>query len=267
MSGDQLSTRAFFWRIERRDGVALGFTSHDRDLTLDGLTLRAAPGIQPAALRLTTDISGDDAQIDGALTHDAISEDDLAAGRFDNASVQVGSIDWQTGEAQVLFMGSIGQTEAVGDGFSAQLRSLKAALDFDPVPRTSPGCRARFCGPGCNLSPARFTHEVAVESLDPSTNGVAFAGISASDYLFGEIRWLDGDATGLRHHIIALDDGLLILDGEIPAGVEPGTRAQLREGCDRTIATCATRFGNAVNFRGEPFLPGNDLVTRYPSQA
>ena len=59
---DRLATRAFFWRIERRDGVTLGFTSHDRDLMLDGVRLRAAPGIRPAALRLTSEIAGDDAQ-------------------------------------------------------------------------------------------------------------------------------------------------------------------------------------------------------------
>jgi hypothetical protein len=40
-------------------------------------------------------------------------------------------------------------------------------------------------------------------------------------------------------------------------------RARLKEGCDHTLATCASRFGNAVNFRGEPFLPGNDMVIRY----
>jgi hypothetical protein len=37
----------------------------------------------------------------------------------------------------------------------------------------------------------------------------------------------------------------------------------VREGCDHTIATCRTRFGNAANFQGEPFLPGNDILTRY----
>jgi hypothetical protein len=37
----------------------------------------------------------------------------------------------------------------------------------------------------------------------------------------------------------------------------------LREGCDHTLPTCAERFANAVNFQGEPFLPGNDLVVRY----
>jgi hypothetical protein len=47
------------------------------------------------------------------------------------------------------------------------------------------------------------------------------------------------------------------------AGTPLGTRTELREGCDHTIGTCAERFGNAANFRGEPFLPGNDLLARY----
>jgi len=40
-------------------------------------------------------------------------------------------------------------------------------------------------------------------------------------------------------------------------------RAQVLEGCDHTLQTCGTRFGNAINFQGEPFLPGNDLIVRY----
>ena len=45
---------------------------------------------------------------------------------------------------------------------------------------------------------------------------------------------------------------------------EPGVRVRLTEGCDKSLATCAGRFANAANFRGEPHLPGNDLLTRYP---
>jgi uncharacterized phage protein (TIGR02218 family) len=45
--------------------------------------------------------------------------------------------------------------------------------------------------------------------------------------------------------------------------VAVGDRAEVIEGCDKTIATCAARFANAVNFRGEPYLPGIDLLTRY----
>ena len=31
-------------------------------------------------------------------------------------------------------------------------------------------------------------------------------------------------------------------------------------GCDKTIGTCASRFSNAVNFRGEPYVPGMDKM-------
>jgi uncharacterized phage protein (TIGR02218 family) len=83
----------------------------------------------------------------------------------------------------------------------------------------------------------------------------------------GSLRWLDGPHSGVTLDIVATDGAALIVDGPLPKEVAPGTRAVLREGCDHTLATCAGRFANAVNFRGEPFLPGNDLLTRYPSPA
>ena len=39
----------------------------------------------------------------------------------------------------------------------------------------------------------------------------------------------------------------------------------LAPGCDkRYVATCIWRFGNRLNFRGEPFLPGQDWMLQYP---
>jgi len=50
-----------------------------------------------------------------------------------------------------------------------------------------------------------------------------------------------------------------------PAFAVEGTPLiELVEGCDKRLETCLSRFGNVVNFRGEPFLPGIDLLTRYP---
>jgi len=56
--------------------------------------------------------------------------------------------------------------------FSAELVSRKAELLRDPVPRTSPACRAEFCGPGCNLPAARFSHEASLVAVDTETNSV-----------------------------------------------------------------------------------------------
>jgi hypothetical protein len=45
-----LTTVALCWRVERRDGVTIGLTAHDRDLAIDGLVYRAAPGMTPSAI-------------------------------------------------------------------------------------------------------------------------------------------------------------------------------------------------------------------------
>ncbi|MDZ4308364.1 DUF2163 domain-containing protein [Allopontixanthobacter sp.] len=261
----ELEGVATFWRIHRRDGVTLGFTSHNRDLWFGGILHRAAPGMVPSAIRRTADLSPDSTDVTGALGHDSISAADLALGRFDNAQVQIGAVDWETLEFAALYNGSIRTVSAEGGSFSAELRSAKSELELDFIPRTSPTCRAQFCGKGCTLSLARFAHEAALGELDLAANTVRFEGIDAPLFAEGEIRWVDGPQAGVRMLVIEVKSGGLALDVPLDPGLAPGTRAILTEGCDHTLAVCSTRFGNAVNFQGEPFLPGNDLLARYPS--
>ena len=266
--GQPLETVATFWRVERRDGLALGFASHDRDLWFDGLLHHAAPGMVPSAIRRTIMVEPDSAEMQGALDHAAIRADDLAAGRFDGAAVRVGLVDWETGESEVLFAGTIGGVGQQGERFTAELLSAKAALDRELVPRTAPTCRAAFCGPGCTLSAARFTYEARVEASDGERNAVRLTGAPALDLLlWGELRWIDGPAAGIAAGIVGQDGVWTILDRALPAIVPPNTRVLVGEGCDHTLETCATRFANAINFQGEPFLPGNDLLTRYGNPA
>jgi uncharacterized phage protein (TIGR02218 family) len=263
---EELEGVATFWRIRRRDGVTLGFTSHDRDLWFDGVLHRAAPGMLPSAIRRTADFSPDSAEVRGALTHDSIRSADLAAGRFDGAGVEIGVFDWENLDRAVLYRGEIGAVAEEAGSFGAELHSAKAELEADTVPRTSPTCRAPFCGPGCTLSAARYTHEAIVTAIDFAANRVTFAGGPAPEAMRGgSLRWLDGPQAGLAMEVIMADANGLVIDIELDAELQPGARALLREGCDHTVQTCQARFGNAANFQGEPFLPGNDLIARYPA--
>ncbi len=261
-----LDTVATFWRIYRRDGMTLGFTAHDRDLRFDGILHRAAPGMVPSAIRRTADLSDDSAEMSGVLSHASITAADLALGRFDDATLQVGVVDWRNvGDTMLLYTGHIGSVEVGGTSFTADLTSAKAALDHDLIPQTSPTCRAQFCGLGCGLSAPAHGVERIVESVDRAANAVRFADIDREAFVFGHVRWLDGAHTGLFGQIVDAGDAGLILDTALPPDIAPGDRAALQEGCDHTLATCHARFGNAVNFQGEPFLPGNDLLARYPA--
>ena len=261
----ELEGVATFWRIERRDGMTQGFTSHDRDLWFDGLLHRAAPGMVPSAIRRSVRIETDSAEMQGALSHESISSHDLAAGRYDGARFVVGVVDWETREFAVLYHGEAGAISEEDGGFSAEVQSAKSALLVDTIPRTSPTCRARFCGPRCTLNPAKYSREAVCSSVDIDTGAVTFSGVpDAGIYADGSLRWIDGPHAGIAMEVMRTSGATLTLDRELDGEVA-GCRALLREGCDHTIATCAQRFGNAANFEGEPFLPGNDLLARYPT--
>ena len=262
----ELETAASFLRIARSDGVTLGFTTHDHDLWIDGVLHRSSPGMVPSSIRKSADFSADSAEVLGSLAHESITSADLADGRFDGARVLIGLVDWESGDTLALYTGTIGAVSQEAGQFTAALVSRKAELQRDPVPRTSPSCRAAFCGPGCNLNPAAFTHEVTVRALDFENNTASFSQpLAAERFAGGFLRWTGGLQTGEVAVVVASDGaGTLILDRPMDETLQPGTCAILREGCDHTLDTCASRFGNAVNFQGEPYLPGNDLLTRYP---
>ncbi|TXC72153.1 DUF2163 domain-containing protein [Sphingomonas ginsenosidivorax] len=82
----ELTTIALCWRIERRDGVAIGLTAHDRDLVVDGLVHRAAPGMTPSAIQRSGGLEVDTMDVAGALTSGAIGEADLLAGLRNSSS-------------------------------------------------------------------------------------------------------------------------------------------------------------------------------------
>ena len=50
----------------------------------------------------------------------------------------------------------------------------------------------------------------------------------------------------------------------IPADVAPGDMLRIEAGCDKRAATCRLKFGNFVNFRGFPHIPGEDWLMAVP---
>lgn len=261
-----LATIAICWRLERRDGIALGFTTHDRDLVRGGLVYRAAPGMLPSAISLSDGFQAESLDIEGALTSDAISVADLTAGRWDGASVQVFMIDWESpdGEAFAVARGELGEVSIGADAFEAELRGPAALLDAPVAEQTSPGCRARLGDNRCRVDMAgrtQVTRVAAIVAADVIEVDEAGAG---DDYGFGRLRWLGGANSGLESPVLRSDATLLTLcePPAFPAAV--GDLVEIAEGCDRMLATCGSRFANILNFRGEPHLPGVDLLTRYP---
>ncbi len=262
----ELATIALCWRLERRDGVALGFTTHDRDLEIGGLVYRAAPGMLPSAIGLSDGFEAESLDVEGALASAAISAADLGAGRWDGAAVAVFMVDWEDpgGETFAVARGELGEVATRGDAFEAELRGPTAMLDAPVVEQTSPECRAGLGDKRCRVDMAGRTLITRIAAVADDVTVEVEEAAPGNAYAGGALRWLGGANSGLASLVLASEDGRLALAEPPPFAPAPGDLVEVTEGCDKSLATCAGRFGNAANFRGEPHLPGIDLLTRYP---
>ncbi len=272
-----LTTVSRAWEVMRTDGVRLGFTDHDRDLTFDGLTFRADSGLTARALSQATGLSVDNSEAMGALRSGALTEADIAAGRYDGAEVICWLVNWADVDARrIMFRGSIGEIRRGTGAFQAELRGLTETLNR-PVGRVfQKPCTAVLGDADCGLvvSASGYVHEGPLVGVDENRafllgNLAAFA---IGWFQRGKLEVLSGAAQGLssaikRDHL--RNDGTRAIEVWEPlrASPEAGDLVRITAGCDKRFTTCRLKFGNHLNFRGFPDLPEEDWITVLPSQA
>jgi uncharacterized phage protein (TIGR02218 family) len=259
-----LTSVALCWRIERSDGAGLALTSHDEVLTVGGTKYEAAPGKLPAAIQRKAGLEPNGGEVAGAITSASLDEQDLVLGRWDGARVTMGACDWRDLDAAEvpLMRGELGEVRLQHGEFRAELRGAAARLEAAICPETSPECRAELGDKKCRVDMAGRTLLAVVDAVDGS--GLIMDGPVGVDFLWGRARFVSGANCGLTTVIVGVDGNRIELRDTVRGAIAPGDRIELRHGCDNSFATCRGRFANAANFRGEPHLPGNDLLTRYP---
>jgi uncharacterized phage protein (TIGR02218 family) len=266
-----VTTLARCWRIERHDGEVLGFTDHDNDIVLDGLTCRAGTGFTGSEATAGFGLAVTGSEISGALSDDTLSEADLAAGRYDAAAIEIHLVDWSDPSLHVLIAkGTLGEVRREGHAFAAELRSLADRLNEESGRRYTATCSADLGDSRCgiDLESGTFRGTGAVGALGGvsrfTTSGLD--GYDSGWFDAGRLVWQSGANEGLavevKQHV--QDGGVtLVLWQAMPEPIGEGDTFVVTAGCDKRFDTCRARFDNAVNFRGFPHIPGNDFITRY----
>jgi uncharacterized phage protein (TIGR02218 family) len=271
-----VTTLAWCWKVTRSDGLVLGFTDHDHDLTFSGVTYKAASGLTGSAAVERLGLQVDTQDVHGALSSASLTEDDLAKGLWDNAAVEQWRVDWSALADRVLVLeATTGEIERGPLAFRTELRSLAHVLNQQHGRVFGTSCDVvdlgdARCGIDINVPAYRkdttVTSVVALRSLFRANLG-AFA---ASWCKKGKLIWTSGAnnaiAIEVKRHTIDAGLALLELADDLPFDIVAGDGFTVYAGCDRLAKTCFDKFDNIVNFRGFPFMPGNDWVTSYPVQ-
>jgi hypothetical protein len=118
------------WVLTRADGVTLGFTDHDRDLVVDGVSCRAATGWTAGAHETAAGFAPGLSAALGALDDAAVTSGDLEAGLYDGASVDCLRVDWSAPALFVrLWTARVARIRSEGAAFTAELEGPLAQLD------------------------------------------------------------------------------------------------------------------------------------------
>lgn len=185
------------WRLIRRDGVIFGFTDHDRDIEIGGVIYAAYNGMSAGAVDSRIGFSADSGHVQGVLSDDRITAQDIRAGLYADARLEALEINWQTLESSVLQSGYIGEITQQGESFLLDWTGEAAKLERSVGRVFSRRCDAEFGDARCGLSLVDF-----------------------------------------------------------PDGTE----------CPRSFDACQAQFSNSANFRGFPYLLGDDALTAAPKE-
>lgn len=192
------ATLCHAWIVERADGTALGFTDHDRDLTVDEVVCRAASGWTMGAAEGAAGLAPGDAAIGGALDDARLSEADVLAGLWDGASVATWRVDWLKPDLKVLMSrATLARIRREGAAFVAELEGPLAALDRVVGRTYGRLCDAVLGDARCGADPEGRTcdkrFETCVATFENGLNFRGFPDIPGDDFLTAY------PATGGRH--------------------------------------------------------------------
>ena len=265
------TTLAWCWKITRRDGLVFGFTDHDLPLVFAITTFEPESGFAPSEIRAGQDFSVDAQDVEGALSSDRITETDILDGRWDNAEVEVWRVNWAATEQHVLMRrGNLGEIRRGRTSFVAEVRSLAHWLN-QTVGRTYQfSCDADLGDTRCGVnlsSPLRSaTGTVATLSGRRGFTSAALGSFATDTFALGVISWATGANAGRKAEIAAFASGTITLFEAPVRSIAIGDAFVTTAGCDKQFSTCSAKFGNGVNFRGFPHMPGEEAVMRYPNQ-
>ena len=152
--GREVTTVCHCWRLTRRDGWVAGYTDHDRPLTIGATVHAPQTGLSASEARDTLGLAVDTVDVEGVLSSDDISDEDIAAGLYDGATVETFLVNWrQPDDFVMLRTATIGKITRTDGRFVAELESLAHSLDRPDGRYVSRTCDAELGDARCGFRP------------------------------------------------------------------------------------------------------------------
>lgn len=253
-------------KITRADGVTLGLTELDRVLTIDGLDYLSASGYTPTTHSSSDGLAVDNADVEGLLAAAGIEREEIRAGLYDLAEIELFIWDWQAGtRVKLIASGNWGECTLHQGRFVAEFRSLAQKLQQTVGRLYTAACDAELGDARCRVNTAALAVSGTLTGQTSRMQVVDTARAEADGaWRGGLLTFTTGANAGRAHELRAsLATGHLTLLLPLAYDTAIGDAYTLAPGCDKSLETCRDVYANVDNFRGFPHVPGTLEVLRF----
>lgn len=254
------------WRLTRTDGNVFRFTDHDMPVCLASEVYEPFLGFSSSAISANATLAPDNLDVSLLLDHETLTEADLASGAWDGALVDIWLVDWlHPDRGGILLAGgwSVGEVTRGRNQFTAELRSKAQRLQQSIGKVYSQSCRATLGDQDCGVDLVAFTVSGTVTSASTASTFTDSTRTEPSGYFtYGLLTWTSGNNRQRHMEVKHFAGGAFDLFEAMPEPIRTGDAYTLTAGCDKSLSQCRSRFTNALNFRGEPFIPGADAIAQ-----
>jgi uncharacterized phage protein (TIGR02218 family) len=161
-----------------------------------------------------------------------------------------------------IFAGRVAEIDVTRTEATITINSFVELLSR-PMPRNlyQAPCRWTLFDAGCAIADTSFkTNGIVGKVL--SQSAILSSALVATEnyYALGRLVWTSGPNVGFPLGVRASQQS--IVGSVVVAFIRPapftivaGNAFTIYAGCDKSLSTCTTKFSNAINFGGYPFIP------------
>lgn len=241
------------------------YTTHHEDLVIDEVEYKTGQVLDSSSIEQAMDLGNDNYEASVILEDDEVSKEQILSGEFDNAYVEIFMIypeDLIAGKIP-LNCGYITNIKLVDDKFTFEVSGLSSKLDREVAKLYSPYCRAKFGDDKCKINRELFVLKTSIAKIiEPGKIKVIAIKIAQANLIDAEIKFTSGRSLGLTTIVLEANNNVLLLKDEIEDELDIGDQVEIIPNCDKKFSTCCEVYNNAVNFRGEPSIPGIDEILK-----
>lgn len=124
-------------------------------------------------------------------------------------------------------------------------------------------CRAKFGDAKCQVKLDEYKKQYTIQEI-----GVDYISVGGMDhesgyYTFGDMLIMTSNNVRVQYKILSHINDRIQIDGILDKNLM--TLNQIHDitlipGCDKKFSTCCDKYHNAINFRGEPSIPGDNFL-------